>query len=87
MVGIKVCVRYIFAAFFVNLKGEHLRNKENIFYFTSKALFVLEIIIFYFFKVFKCHDVIKCPKMKQKTYLLNNLVSKHSPVMKFDQFM
>ena len=37
-------VRYIFASLFFKFKGEHLRNK--IFYFSLKALFVLEIIKF-----------------------------------------
>ena len=36
--------------------------RKNIFYFTSKALFVLE--------VFKCHDVIKCLNMKQETFFI-----------------
>ena len=43
---IKGCVRYIFASLFCMSKIEHLRNEENAFYFTSKALLVLEIINF-----------------------------------------
>ena len=42
----KGCVHYIFASLFFKSKGEHLSNKENVSYFTSKALFVLEIIKF-----------------------------------------
>ena len=38
----KDCVRYIFAILFCMSESEHLRNKENVFYFTLKALFVLE---------------------------------------------
>ena len=41
---IKGC--YIFASLFCMSKREHLRNEENAFYFTSKALPVLEIINF-----------------------------------------
>ena len=40
------CVLYIFASLFCISKKEHLWNKETCFLFTSKALFVLEIIKF-----------------------------------------
>ena len=43
---LKGCVCYIFASLFCKSKGQHLRNKENVFSFTSKALFVLEITSF-----------------------------------------
>ena len=46
---------------FVCLKESICETRKNVFYFTSKALFVLEIIKFY-------HDVIKCPSMKHETY-------------------
>ena len=40
----KGCVRYIFASLFYSLKKSTCETKKNAFYFTSKALFVLEII-------------------------------------------
>ena len=46
MLLFKDCVCYIFASLFCMSKREHLRNKKNAFYFTSKALLVLEIINF-----------------------------------------
>ena len=39
------------------------------------------------FQIFKYHDAIKCPNMKHKTHIINNLRSKHSLGMKFGQFM
>ena len=47
---------------FVSLKESNCDTRKNVSYFTSKALFVLEII-----KI-KCHDVIKCPSMKHETH-------------------
>ena len=64
---LKGCVRYIFANLFWLYKREHFKNKENIFYFTSKALFGLEITKFKLQK-FRCHDVIKCLSTKHKTH-------------------
>ena len=43
---LKGCVHYIFASLFCKSKTEHLWNKEKYFLFSSKALFVLEIIKF-----------------------------------------
>ena len=45
-INLKGCVCYIFASLFSMSKRQHSLNKENIFYFTSKAIFVLEIIKF-----------------------------------------
>ena len=42
----KGCVRYILASLFYMSKREHLWNKENVFCFTLKARFVLEIFKF-----------------------------------------
>ena len=40
------------------------------------------------FLIFKCHDIIKCPRMNWDNLdLLNNLGSKHSLGMKVGQFM
>ena len=43
---LKSCVHYTFTSLFCISKREHLWNKENNFFFTSKAPFVLEIIKF-----------------------------------------
>ena len=43
----KVCVRYVFASLFSSVNGSTCQTKKNVFYFTSKALFVLEKIKFY----------------------------------------
>ena len=42
----KGCVHYIFASLFFNSRREHLSNQKNVFYFTSRALFVLEKVKF-----------------------------------------
>ena len=63
----KGCVRYIFASFFLGLKESTCETRKNVFYFTSKALFVLEILTF---QIFKGHDVIKCLSMKHETHII-----------------
>ena len=42
----KGCVRYILLVCFVCLKESTCETKKNVFYFTSKALFILVIIKF-----------------------------------------
>ena len=42
----KSCVHYILASSFLSLKDSTCETKKNIFYFTSRALFVLEKIEF-----------------------------------------
>ena len=44
---------------FVSLKESTFEKRENVVY--SKAFFVLEILTF---QIFKCHDLIKCLRMK-----------------------
>ena len=44
---IKGCVRYIFASLFLSLNESTCQMKKNVFYFTSKPLFVLEKIKFW----------------------------------------
>ena len=41
---LKGCVRYILLVCFISLNGSTCQTKKNDFYFTSKALFVLEKI-------------------------------------------
>ena len=43
---VKGCVRYIFVSLFLSLKEGTCEARKNVFYFTSKALFVLGIIKF-----------------------------------------
>ena len=85
---IKGCVRYILLVCFVCLKESTCETRKNAFYFTTKALLVLEIINqLLTFQIFKYHDVIKCPRINTKHILVNNLGSKCSLVIKFGQFM
>ena len=48
---------------FLGLKASTFETRKNVVYFTSKAIFVFEII------KFKCHDVIKCLSMKHETHI------------------
>ena len=43
---LKVVSTTLFPVYFVRLKDNTLETRKNVFYVTSKALFVLEIIIF-----------------------------------------
>ena len=43
---VKGCVRCIFARLFLSLNESPCQSRKNVFYFTSKALFVLEKIKF-----------------------------------------
>ena len=44
--NLKGCVRYIFASLFLSLNESTCQMKKNVFYFTSKPLFVFEKIKF-----------------------------------------
>ena len=44
--SIKACVRYIFPGLFLSLNKSICQTRKNAFYFTSKALFILEKIKF-----------------------------------------
>ena len=74
-----------FANLFLGLNESICQVKKNVFYFTSKPLFVLRKSNFRIlhFQISWCH-----PVPKHKTYIsLNYLGSKHSLLMKFGQFM
>ena len=43
-VAFKGCVHYIFACLFLSLNESPCQTRKSVFYFTSKALFVLEKI-------------------------------------------
>ena len=66
---VKGCVHYIFASLFCMSKREHFWNKKKSFYFTSKALFVIEII-----RLMSWHC--QMPLHETRNILLNNLGSK-----------
>ena len=83
----KGCVRYSFASLFSMSKREHSWKKEKIFYFTSKALFVIEIIKFKLFSYSNAMTSSNAQAWNTKHILLNNLGSKQILVMKFGQFM
>ena len=63
--------------YFACLKEGTLETRKMFFYFTLKALFILEIY----------HDIIKYLSMKHETHFTEELIIKHSLVVKFDQFM
>ena len=42
MIGLKGYVRYIFASLFLGLNENTCQIKKNVFYFTSKPLFILK---------------------------------------------
>ena len=72
---------------FVFLKENTFETTKNIFYFTSKALFVLEIIKFKHFRYSNIMTSSNAQAWNTKHILLNNLGRKCSLVMKFGQFM
>ena len=72
---------------FLSLKQSPCETMKYAFYFTSKALFVLKKTQGLEFYIFKFHGVIKCLSIKKKYIFLNNLGSKHSLLMEFDQFI
>ena len=63
---VKGCVHYIFANLFFKSKRDTCQTRKNVFYFTSKPLFVLKKILEFY--VLKFHDVIKCLSIKQEIH-------------------
>ena len=51
----------------VSLKESTCAMRKNVFHFTSKTLFVLQVLNF---QIFKCHDVIKSLNMKHETHFI-----------------
>ena len=80
-------VSVTFLLVFFMSKREHFWNKENVFYFTLKILFVLEIIRFLFFRYSNVMTSSNAKAVNTKHILLNYLGSKHSLLLKFGQFM
>ena len=71
---------------FICLKESTCETRKNTFYFTSKALLVLEIIYFWHFGYSNIMTLSNALAWNTK-HILSNLGSKHSLVMKFGQFV
>ena len=69
-VGLQVTSKVVSATFllvcFLCLKESFYETRKNVFYFTSKTLFVNQILTF---QISKCHDVIKCLNNKIKIFV------------------
>ena len=63
----KGCVRYIFASLFLNL------NEKKCFLFHLKSSFFFRENQISKFYIFDCHDVIKCPSIKQEIHFTEHL--------------
>ena len=72
---------------FLSIKESTCQTRTNVSYFTSKALFVLEIIKFQLFRYSNVVTSSNAQAQNIKNILLNNLGSKHGLAMKFGQFM
>ena len=90
----KQCLKVVFTTFLqacllasFSLNKSSYQTRKSVFYFTSKALSVIEKIKFLEFYISKFHDIIKCLGINKKYISLNNLGSKHSLLMNFGQFM
>ena len=83
---LKGCDRYIFASLFLGLNESTCQIKKNVFYFTSKPLFVLEKIEFRIlhFQISWRHQMLK-HKTRNKFHWMALKVT--SLLMKFAQFM
>ena len=86
-VSLEVVSATFLLVLFVCLKAGTCETRKNVFNFTSKALFVLEIIKFYIFRYSNVMMSSNALAWNTKLILLNNLGSKVILVMKFDQFM
>ena len=72
---------------FVCLKDSTCETRKNVFYCTSKALFLLEIIKFLLLRYSNVMTSSNAQAWNTKHILLNNLGSEESLVMKFGQFI
>ena len=66
LITLKVVSATFLLICFLSLNKSTCQTRKNVLCFTSKALFILEKIKFYY--IFKFHDVIKCLSIKQKTH-------------------
>ena len=85
--GLKVVPTTSLLLCFLRLKESTCETSKNVFYFTSKTLFILVIIKFWFFRYSNIMTSANAQAWNTKHILLNNLGSKDILVMKFGQFM
>ena len=86
-VPLKVVSATFLLVSFVCLKESSCKTRKNAFYFTSKALLVLEIINFLHVRYSNVMTSSNAQAWNTKHILLNNSGSKHSLVMKSGQFL
>ena len=79
----KGCARYIFAGLFCMPKVSTCEKRKNVFLFSSKALFVLELMKFSLFGYSNVMTSSNAKAWNTKHILLNNLGNKHSLVIIF----
>ena len=48
---VKACARYLLSNFYFSPNDSPSKTMKNVFYFISKALFVLEILKFFYFRL------------------------------------
>ena len=77
------CARYIFAGLFCMPKVSTCEKRKNVFLFSSKALFVLELMKFSLFGYSNVMTSSNAKARNTKHILLNNLGNKHSLVIIF----
>ena len=87
VVPLKVVSTTFLLVCFSSLKESYCETWKNVFYFTSKALFILEKIKFWNFRYSSFMTSSNALRWNKKYISLNNLGSKHSLLMKFGQFM
>ena len=66
----KGCICYIFASLVSMSNREHLWNKKKSFLFHFQSFFHSWDNQILNFRIFKCHEVIKCLSMKHKTHFI-----------------
>ena len=89
--GIRASLKVVYATVllvcFINLNESTCQTRKNVFYFTSKVLFVLEKIKFNNSTFSNFMTSSNTQAQNNKYISLNNLGSKHILLMKFGQFM
>ena len=76
-----------FRVCFLSSKDSTCQTRKNVFYLTLKVFFGLEKIKFQNFRFSNFMTSSNAYAWNKKYILLNNLGSKHCPLMKFGQFM
>ena len=81
--------QHIFAilCFFLKSKRGYFSKLKNVFYFTSEALFILEMFRLQSFRILSFMTLSNVLRQNKNYILLNVFGSQHILVMKFVQFM